>query len=356
MPSALKPCSHRLQPLLLVVGLAGVACAADPSQDSDAGAPEPPAEPPSSIDAAAVSDAAPEPEPEPEPPFSSEVRSLELKRSIAVRIEPSEHSELYGTIAAGTRVAWKQVVENEDCSKRWVEIAPFGWVCEVYLRTSDRAPRGVEVPRLKDEEIVPGVYGKVIGEEPVVYKLDGDALLEDRTLSGSVMVRRYGDLMVEELEYWRIAKKKGEYLARTDIREYRPSTWTGTRLGDDTGLSLPVGFPLSRKNVSHSVPVYSAAQGGRYVGKVKGRTAVPVLDIARDEAGAALAYQVGDGRWVRASEMRLAEVTEPPPLTGPLERWLDIDLDQQVLVAYEGTLPVYTTLVATGSENLSHIR
>jgi hypothetical protein len=47
--------------------------------------------------------------------------------------------------------------------------------------------------------------------------------------------------------------------------------------------------------------------------------------------------------------MRLALATEPPPLTGPHERWFDIDLDQQVMIAYEGALPVYATLISAGS-------
>ena len=285
-----------------------------------------------------------------EPAFPAEVRSLQLKRSIAVRMEPSEHAERYGTVAAGTRVGWKRAIANDDCSKRWIEIEPYGWICEVYLEPSKRRPRGVEVPRLEAEEMVPGVYGKVIGEEPLTYRLDNDALLDGRELSGSVMVRRYGDLTIEDVDYWLIDKKKREYLPATDIREYRPSTWRGVRLGDDTGLSLPIGFPLSRKNVSHSVAMYSAAKGGRFVGKVKGRKAIPVLEIATDDKGMDIAYRVGPDQWVRAGEIRVATKTAPPALAGPIERWIDIDLDRQVLVAYEGELPVYATLAATGSK------
>ena len=74
-----------------------------------------------------------------------------------------------------------------------------------------------------------------------------------------------------------------------------------------------------------------------------------MLETARDDGGRALAYRIGDERWVRASQMRLAERTTPPPTTQAGERWIDIDLDRQILVAYEGELPVYTTLVATGT-------
>lgn len=286
---------------------------------------------------------------ESEPLFPPDVRSLRLLRSITVRMEPRENAERYGTVAADTRVAWKRATRNDDCDQRWIEIAPYGWVCEVYLEPSKRSPRGVEVPRLEADELVPGVYGKVIGEAPMTFRLDDEALIEGRELSGSVMVRRYGELTVEEVEHWAIDKARKEYLATTEIREYRPSEWRGPRLADDTGLRLPVGFPLARKNVSHRVPVYSAAQGGRVVGKVKGRRAVAVLETASDAKGRAIAYRIAEGQWVRAGEMRVATGTARPSDVGELERWLDIDLDTQVLVAYEGDLPVYTTLVSTGS-------
>jgi hypothetical protein len=48
--------------------------------------------------------------------------------------------------------------------------------------------------------------------------------------------------------------------------------------------------------------------------------------------------------------VRLAELTAPPPTTEPGERWIDLDLDRQVLVAYEGELPVYATLVSSGKK------
>src|SRR5690606_3188137 len=60
--------------------------------------------------------------------------------------------------------------------------------------------------------------------------------------------------------YWLIDRRAREYLPSKHIREFQPSTFHGTRLGDDTGLSLPVGFPLSRKRARDRVPVYSAVQ------------------------------------------------------------------------------------------------
>jgi lipoprotein-anchoring transpeptidase ErfK/SrfK len=51
---------------------------------------------------------------------------------------------------------------------------------------------------------------------------------------------------------------------------------------------------------------------------------------------------------VRVSDLRMA-VPQPVPedLAGN-DRWIDVDLSKQLLVAYEGERPVFTTLVSTG--------
>lgn len=46
----------------------------------------------------------------------------------------------------------------------------------------------------------------------------------------------------------------------------------------------------------------------------------------------------------------VARAAEPPTDLQPDERWIDIDLSEQTLVAYEGNRPVFATLVSTGRE------
>jgi hypothetical protein len=58
--------------------------------------------------------------------------------------------------------------------------------------------------------------------------------------------------------------------------------------------------------------------------------------------------RIGDGEWVESVRLRIARTALPPDGLEPGERWIDIDLDQQVLIAYEGDVPVYATLVSSG--------
>ncbi|PRQ09552.1 L,D-transpeptidase catalytic domain [Enhygromyxa salina] len=55
-----------------------------------------------------------------------------------------------------------------------------------------------------------------------------------------------------------------------------------------------------------------------------------------------------DSLFVKADVMRLAELQPIPKGLDPWDRWIDVDITKQMLVAYEGSRPVYVTLVSTG--------
>lgn len=61
-------------------------------------------------------------------------------------------------------------------------------------------------------------------------------------------------------------------------------------------------------------------------------------------------YQTTEGMWVRESDVRMAQRREMPKDIDPWERWVDVSLSSQLLVAYEGEHPVFTTLVSTGKK------
>jgi hypothetical protein len=56
-----------------------------------------------------------------------------------------------------------------------------------------------------------------------------------------------------------------------------------------------------------------------------------------------------DEGWLPSRGLRRFEPSPPPADLGATERWVDVDLRRQILVAFEGTHPVYTTLVSSGA-------
>ncbi len=61
--------------------------------------------------------------------------------------------------------------------------------------------------------------------------------------------------------------------------------------------------------------------------------------------------QTDEGWWMRTSEGTVAKTTSPPKDLKPGEKWIDVNLTTQTLVAFEGDKPVYATLVSTGKMN-----
>jgi hypothetical protein len=55
-----------------------------------------------------------------------------------------------------------------------------------------------------------------------------------------------------------------------------------------------------------------------------------------------------DGWWMRESEGTVARTTTPPKDLEPNEKWIDVNLKTQTLVAFVGEKPVFATLVSTG--------
>lgn len=285
--------------------------------------------------------------PAPEPPlFGPDIKSLRLERSIAVRFEPTVDSKKLGTVAAHTRVGFKSARRAPGCSKRWIELSPRGWVCEIYLEPSKKPPHGVELPKLGWDELVPGAYGKVTAEGAKTFKFGDGQLVVARQLVGSATVRRYGGIELDGKAYWAIGG--GEYLAESAIRRHQPTSWSGVRLGDETGRSLPQAFAVAHKNAIHRVPVYSKPVGGAQVRRLIRRTPVDIFETASAPDGTPQAYRIADDQWLRAEDVRIARASDPPPTTQDTERWFDVDVDSQVLVAYEGRTPVYATMISSG--------
>ncbi len=61
--------------------------------------------------------------------------------------------------------------------------------------------------------------------------------------------------------------------------------------------------------------------------------------------------ETADGKWLQGTEVGAALVpTEWPTAATDGEKWIDVSIDNQVLVAWKGKAPLYATLVSTGQD------
>jgi hypothetical protein len=294
---------------------------------------------------------APEAEPDvPAPPFElvdpgygRGVHSLRIVRSIVLRQRPDGRSAPVGTIAQDMRVLWSRAAKGPGCPRVWVEIEPRGWVCSTYLQPSNRPPRAVELPRIPEGSVVPGLYGKVMGERTRAFKTLRDARRRrgGRALADATLVRFNREISFGRHRFWRTTG--GEIVDARRVIPREPSRMGGIELGTGRSPLLPLGWIHPRGPAT----VWEESERWIELGKLPPRTIVPVLRHSKDGAS----VRIGRGMWIDSKAVRVARLVLPPPGVGPGEKWIDVDLAEQVLVAYEGTKPVFATLVSTGDRN-----
>jgi hypothetical protein len=59
-------------------------------------------------------------------------------------------------------------------------------------------------------------------------------------------------------------------------------------------------------------------------------------------------FRIGEAEWIRARDTTSARPAAPPPEALPGERWLDVDVEHQMLTAYRGETPLFAMPVSTG--------
>src|SRR5215211_2174361 len=278
-----------------------------------------------------------------DPGYGPGVHSLRLVRSIVLRQKPDTRSAPVGTIAQDMRVLWSLAAKGRGCARPWVEIEPYGWVCGTHLQPDSRPPRAIELPRVPEGAVVPGLYGKVLGERTRAFKTLRDARRRrgGRELADATLVRFNREISFGRQRFWRTTQ--GELVDARRVMAREPSRMGGIELGTGRSPLLPLGWIRSGR------PATVWEEPSRWVelGALPPRTLVPVLRRSKDGAS----VRIGPGLWIAAKAIRVARLVPPPTGVGPDEKWIEVDLAEQVLVAYEGTRPVFATLVSTGEKN-----
>jgi hypothetical protein len=231
------------------------------------------------------------------------------------------------------------------CKGAWLEVGPAAWVCEDAVETSSATPieagRSV-LPSASDG--MPYRYFFVGPEGSSAYKqLDAVETAEpDMALQAGFAVAITAERTIDGARYGRTAHAL--WVPMRDLGAVRSFAFQGETIQETPGGRIPVAWI-----VSDHARVLAKPAGGALTSAVKARfETVPVLDEVGGPAGRFL--RIGDGAWIAAKDARHPALVEPPPEVDASagERWIDVDLETQTLVAYEGRQPVFATIVSTG--------
>jgi lipoprotein-anchoring transpeptidase ErfK/SrfK len=241
-----------------------------------------------------------------------------------------------GKVAKGTRLAWRRIIAARGRCKAWLEIEPRGYVCAKGLRPSDDAPeakrQGVTAGgRFADVRgVTADAYDSIEDiRAGVAHPVPGTTFVKLRGSSTSVDGVRYKKTDQGWIEASLLRPLTSSQFQGVDLLTLQPPAW-------------PFAWAVPKRKHGRIVVRATASKKGAAVRELEARTLVAVLE----EKGKWV--RIGDGEWLEAKEVRIARTAAVPDGVADGERWIDVDLDQQVLMAYQGDKPVYATMISSG--------
>ena len=269
-------------------------------------------------------------------PAPSWAKSIEvIDDGAPVMLEPNSESRRRGTIGAGTRLDFTLRVFGEGCSTGvWYQTTDELFICEGHVKPSPASPG----PRV-DEWAAPGArlpqrYAFIRFDGTRAYAHPSDYFRNDYTeaLGKGFGIVITGEQVYDGVEF--IRTRRHLWVERGSVHFVNGSAFSGVKLG--AGEPLDVAWVSIRPAKVHERP------HGRVVKRLDRHSVVHI-----ESTKGAWSKLVGGG-WIKGAALARTERMRPPEGVGPTDRWIDIDIGRQVLVAYEGTTPMFATLVSTG--------
>jgi hypothetical protein len=279
-----------------------------------------------------------------------------------------------GSAQVGARLPLFGTKRAGGCQGRWLEVGPFAWICS---DVADYSADDVGAPPLGSRPWLVSGSDAVRPLRPGTRALPP---LEPSTPSDDGLPFRYffagasgafgfsnlnnalDDSPDQELEQgFAVAiveektahgeawgkTKKGRWIAMRELVPARSFLFHGELVADG---KLDLAWVTTEKASVFASDKADKVTGARVrfekvrVREEKGTGANVMLRVESDDGALA-------GGWMRARELSRARLAAPPAEAGgeaATERWIDVDLAQQTIVAYEGPKPVFASLVSTG--------
>ena len=325
--------------------------AAAPSQVPAA---ESPAAPDGAVATPAVAPVAPPTPPAPPPPPSpnaatlaklewpATTRSFALRRDAHAYAGPDLKSDVLGKIVAGTRLPVADAVDGDKRCEMWLAAAPRGWVCARHAKPSAEEPKATALPAVPPGRLVPQDYYSIdkgaLRYEDAEAVRAGTPLPEPKHKSSYMVTRDEEPVEIDGTDY---VKTSVGWVAATDVTKFRPSTFAGIDLVATPPPAWPFAWVYAadrKKVVARTAAEKKAPKGATF----EHRALVPVLE-ERDGF-----VRVADGQWIDRKSLRVARTRGRPTIADAHTKWIDLDRDEQVMIAYDGDTPVFATLFRSG--------
>lgn len=257
-----------------------------------------------------------------------------------VFVAPSGTSARRGVVAPRLPLPLFGMKRGPGCAGRWINIGPLAWVCQDRMQFSASPALSPDDLVVRDTDSgMPFDYFYVGTDGARAYSRlrsvdqgspDQDlergfavAIVEQRAFAGDLFGRT----------------RHGMWIAMSDLVPVRAPTFHGEQLSDG---NLDVAWVVSDNAKALSKPA-AQARTNRPLVRFQLLHVLEQRDVNKTRF-----FRFDDTGWTSSKDVAKPSIAPRPDEVGPRERWIDIELSSQTLVAYEGDRPVFATIVSTG--------
>ncbi len=195
------------------------------------------------------------------------------------------------------------------------------------------------VPLAKPNPVVDFKYARVTTKDAAVFASpdDGVANQATRTIGkGLIYVNLVQAVQASGQDFYQI--HTGEYIHAEDVKEVKPTDFQGILFSQQP--QYPIAWMVSNVRPS-PLPGVPAPTSGQHLWR---KTVVQIF--ATQHVGQYDWYLVGPNQWVE--QQAVARLNLNPPPAGVTGRWIQVDLFEQTVTAYEDNKLVYASLISSG--------
>ncbi|MBN2342709.1 MAG: L,D-transpeptidase [Deltaproteobacteria bacterium] len=263
------------------------------------------------------------------------------RHRVAIKRGPSGKYKLRGMAVKGSRLPIYESKEGDGCSGDvWYRVYEEGWVCGNGVTLIEDAPAAIEQPPMENDAVTPWPYA-FIKETAIEYQWSSHGWVEEtREIFKGFGFGVEKRVSIDGEKYFKTPEGKliPTYAARVSGRV---STFQGVPVSRDQ--QWPVGWVNSQEAWAYQEPAEQKEQRVRKLSRYDFFAVQGQVDVKKKHF-----YQLSDGLWVSGKDVRVTTNATRPEGIADDERWIDVDVNQQIVTAYVGDEPVYATMVSTG--------
>jgi hypothetical protein len=231
-------------------------------------------------------------------------------------------------------VPWYRIGEQHWVHSGWIEISENeSMASKAPVESSEPSPTPLQAGHVTSPALNVRAMPGVSSDNPPIDQL---------TFASLVII--YEERLHDGVLWHRIGEDRWVHSGWIDVSEKSPPASTISISRPEDRLALPVGWVVAAALNVRALPGVSSDNPP--VDVVLHNQSLAILETRSIDG--ALWYRIGEYRWVYGPWVAVARPQPRPSAIGSTERWVAVCLSQQTAVAYEGDLPVYAAMVATG--------